>query len=144
MIASGKLRALAVTGPKRVAALPNVPTVVEQGFPNLVVEDWVGFAVKNGTPSDIVAKLNVVINNALAKPIIRDTFVKLGAEPGGGAPSESGTFSSCKLRNGDRWSKSLASRCRDDQCCFRARLVGTIVPAGSSLLASTACIGSGG
>ena len=70
MIASGKLRALAVTGPKRVAALPNVPTVVEQGFPNLVVEDWVGFAVKNGTPSDIVAKLNVVINNALAKPII--------------------------------------------------------------------------
>jgi tripartite-type tricarboxylate transporter receptor subunit TctC len=92
LIASGKLRALAVTGPKRVAALPNVPTVVEQGFPNLVVEDWVGFAVKNGTPSDIVAKLNVAINNALAKPIIRDAFVKLGAEPAGGAPSEFGNL----------------------------------------------------
>lgn len=40
----------AVTGPKRVAALPSVPTVVEQCFPNLIVEDRVGFAMKSGTP----------------------------------------------------------------------------------------------
>src|SRR5262245_63247120 len=46
LIAAGKLRALALTGPKRIAALKDVPTVVEQGFPDLVGEDWVGFAVK--------------------------------------------------------------------------------------------------
>jgi tripartite-type tricarboxylate transporter receptor subunit TctC len=90
LVASDKLRALAVTGPKRVDALKEVPTIVEQGFPNLVVEDWVGFAVKAGTPSGIISKLNEAMNRALAKPKVRDAFVKLGAEPAGGAPSEFG------------------------------------------------------
>ena len=56
-INTGKLRALAVMGRKRVAALKDVPTIVEQGFPDLVVEDWVGFAVKHGTPADVTARL---------------------------------------------------------------------------------------
>ena len=68
LIKTGKLRALAVTGPKRIAALADVPTIVEQGFPDLVVEDWVGFAVKSGTPNEIVAPLNAAINKALATP----------------------------------------------------------------------------
>lgn len=50
-IETGRLRALAVTAPDRVAGLKGVPTVVEQGFPELVVEDYVGFAVKSGTPA---------------------------------------------------------------------------------------------
>jgi tripartite-type tricarboxylate transporter receptor subunit TctC len=90
LVASGKLRALAVTGPKRVAALPDVPTVVEQGFPSLVVEDWVGFTVKTGTPADIIGKLNGAVNKALTKPKVREALIKLGAEPAGGAPSEFG------------------------------------------------------
>ena len=92
LVASGKLRALAVTGPKRVAALRDIPTVVEQGFPNLVVEDWVGFSVKAGTPANIISKLNEAVNKALAKPKVREALVKLGAEPAGGAPSEFGTL----------------------------------------------------
>ena len=90
LIAAGKLRALAVTGPKRIAALKEIPTIVEQGFPNLVVEDWVGFGVKAGTPNEIVAQLNAAINKALSKPKVREAFAKLGAEPAGGTPAEFG------------------------------------------------------
>lgn len=86
LIANGNLRALAVTGPKRIAALADVPTVAEQGFPNLTVEDWVGFAVKSGTPNDIVVRLNEAINKALSKPKVREAFARVGAEPAGGTP----------------------------------------------------------
>jgi tripartite-type tricarboxylate transporter receptor subunit TctC len=90
LIKVGKLRALAVTGPKRLAVLPEVSTIVEQGFPDLVVEDWVGFAAKSGTPRDIVMRLNEAINNALAKPQVREALAKLGAEPAGGTSAEYG------------------------------------------------------
>ena len=58
LIATGKLRALAVTAPTRLPALPDVPTVGEAGFPDLIIQDWFGFLVKSGTPNDIVARLN--------------------------------------------------------------------------------------
>jgi Tripartite tricarboxylate transporter family receptor len=91
LIANGNLRALAVTGSKRIAALADVPTVTEQGFPNLTVEDWVGFAVKSGTPNDVVVRLNEAINKALGKPKVREAFARVGAEPAGGTPLESVT-----------------------------------------------------
>jgi tripartite-type tricarboxylate transporter receptor subunit TctC len=92
LIAAGKLRALALTGPTRIAALKDIPTIVEQGFPDLVVEDWVGFAVKSGTPIDTVARLNAAINKTLTKPKVREAFAKLGAEPAGGTPVEFGNL----------------------------------------------------
>jgi tripartite-type tricarboxylate transporter receptor subunit TctC len=91
-IATNKLRALAVTAPKRVAVLENVPTVIEQGFPDLVAEDWVGFVVRAGTPDEIIARLNESIGRALAKPKVRETFTKLGAEVQGGTPSDFGRY----------------------------------------------------
>jgi tripartite-type tricarboxylate transporter receptor subunit TctC len=90
LIKSGKLRALAVTGPKRVAALPDVPTIVEAGFPMLIVEDWTGFAVKRGTPKATIARLNGAINKALEKSSVREAFAKLGAETAGGSSEEFG------------------------------------------------------
>ena len=89
-IATGKLRALAVTGPDRIAGLKDVPSVVEQGFPGLVVEDYVGFAVKRGTSTDIVARLNKAVGHALERPHVREAFAKLGAEPAGGTSAEFG------------------------------------------------------
>jgi tripartite-type tricarboxylate transporter receptor subunit TctC len=71
-----------------VAALKDVPTIVEEGFPNLVVEDWIGFAVKAATPGDIVERLNRAINEALATSKVREAFAKLGAEPAGGSSTE--------------------------------------------------------
>src|SRR5262249_31749315 len=92
LIATGKLRAIAVTAPKRVAGLKDVPTVVEQGFPELVVEDYVGFAVKSGTSSEIVTRLNESMNKALLRPQVREAFANLGAVPAGGTPAEFGTL----------------------------------------------------
>ena len=92
LIAVGKLRALAVTGPQRMPALKDVPTVVEAGFPALVIQDWYGFVVKSGTPDAIVARLNEAINNALTKPSVRDAFAKIAAEPAGGSPAELGAL----------------------------------------------------
>jgi tripartite-type tricarboxylate transporter receptor subunit TctC len=90
LIKTGKLRALAVTGPKRVPILPGVPTIVEAGYPSLVVEDWTGFAVKHGTPKETVARLNVAINKVLAKPLVQEALAKIGAETAGGTPEQFG------------------------------------------------------
>jgi tripartite-type tricarboxylate transporter receptor subunit TctC len=102
LIATGKLRALAVTGPKRLAALPNVPTVVEAGFPELVIEDWFGFVVKSGTPDAIIETLNRAINKALAKPSVREAFAKIAAEPAGGTAAEFGAHIKSQMAH---WSK---------------------------------------
>ena len=90
LIKTGKLRALAVTAPSRVPALSDIPTIVEAGFPSLMVEDWTGFAVKRGTPKVIVAQLNAAINKALTTPGVRDAFAKLGAEAAGGSSEQYG------------------------------------------------------
>jgi tripartite-type tricarboxylate transporter receptor subunit TctC len=104
LVASGKLRALAVTSPKRIAALKDTPTVVEQGFPDLVAEDWEGFAVKAGTPNDIVTRLNEAVNRTLAKQRVRAAFANVGAEPAGGTPAEFGFFISSQL---EHWGKVI-------------------------------------
>src|SRR5262249_13880311 len=92
LIATGRLRAIAVTAPKGVAGLADVPTVVEQGFPDLVVEDWVGLAAKSGTPAEIITRLNHAIGRTLTSPKVRQGFANGGAEPAGGTPSEFGQF----------------------------------------------------
>jgi tripartite-type tricarboxylate transporter receptor subunit TctC len=90
LVTAGKLRALALAGPRRIAALKDVPTVVEAGFPNLVAEDFVGFVVKAGTPEESIGRLNAAINQALAIPAVREKLVSLGYEPAGGTPDELG------------------------------------------------------
>jgi tripartite-type tricarboxylate transporter receptor subunit TctC len=92
LVNAGKLRALAITGRKRVPALKDIPTIVEEGYPNLVVEDWVGFSAKSGTPNDVIVRLNQAVNKALAAPKIRETFASLGAEPAGGTPAAYGNL----------------------------------------------------
>jgi tripartite-type tricarboxylate transporter receptor subunit TctC len=88
LIATGKLRALAVTAPTRISALKDVASVVEAGFPELVTADWIGFAARRGTPAEITSQLNAAINKVLAAPKIRDSLEKIGAVPVGGTPAE--------------------------------------------------------
>jgi tripartite-type tricarboxylate transporter receptor subunit TctC len=105
LIKTGKLRALAVTGPKRVPVLPDVPTIVEAGFSSLVVEDFVGFAVKRGTPKETVAQLNKAINKALEKPAVRESMAKIGAQPAGGSSEEFGQLVNSQV---EHWRKIVA------------------------------------
>jgi len=97
LIATGRLRALAVTGPARLPALPDVPTVGEAGFPDLIIQDWFGLLVKNGTPNDIIVRLNEKTNTALTKPRVREAIAKMAAEPAGGSPAEFGAFLRAQL-----------------------------------------------
>lgn len=92
LIATGKLRALAVTAPSRMAAFPDVPTVVEEGFPELIVQDWIGLLVRRGTPDDVILRLNTAVNKSLATPRVRKAIAILGAEAAGGGPDEFRAF----------------------------------------------------
>ncbi len=91
-INTGKLRALAVMGRKRVAALKEVPTISEAGYPQLASEDWAGILVKAGTPPAVIARLNAAINRALATDKVREALAKLGTDPGGGTPDAFGVL----------------------------------------------------
>jgi tripartite-type tricarboxylate transporter receptor subunit TctC len=97
LIATGKLRALAVTGPARMPTLVDVPTVAEAGFPNLIIQDWFGIVVKSGTANEIVLRLNRGFADALAKPGVRAAIEKLAAEPAGGTPDDFGHFITAQL-----------------------------------------------
>jgi len=94
-VQSGKLRALAVTGRKRVAEFPDVPTFSESGIDLGGLEDgpWFGIVAPTGTPVPIIEKLNGMVNQVLADPKIRSEFeTKAFATVIGGTSEEFGTF----------------------------------------------------
>jgi tripartite-type tricarboxylate transporter receptor subunit TctC len=101
-VKSGQVRALAVTGPKRLSSLPDVPTVAEAGFPDLEFGSWNGLHVPVGTPRPIVAKINAAIAKARDLPDIRQRMTELGFTPEGGSPEDFGEFVKRDLA---RWQK---------------------------------------
>ena len=80
LIASGKMHAVAIAGPKRMAALPDVPTVAEAGVPNYQYDAWFGFLAPAGTPRDVIGRLNSAIADVARMPAINDRFAKLGVD----------------------------------------------------------------
>ena len=80
-IEQGAVRALAVTGPRRAAALPNVPTLDEIGMPGLGINGWIGILAPARTPDDICANLNAAVNQIVAKAEVDKRLRGLGYEP---------------------------------------------------------------
>lgn len=80
-ISGGKLKAMAVTGAKRLPALKDVPTMAEQGFGDFVLRSFDGMMVKAGTPKEVVERLNAELNKALNLPDVRERLAALALEP---------------------------------------------------------------
>ena len=91
-IRGGQLLALAVSTGKRSAALPDVPTIAEAGFPRGEFNFWVGMLAPAGTPRDVLGRLNSEIQKALAAPDMQERLAKLGAEPLSMSPGEFDSF----------------------------------------------------
>jgi tripartite-type tricarboxylate transporter receptor subunit TctC len=87
-VQAGKLRALAVTGEKRLALIPDVPTVAEAGVAGYQAGSWYGILAPAGTPPDIIRKLNDEIVKAIRQPDMKQAFALEGAEPVGSSPQE--------------------------------------------------------
>ena len=87
-IKSGKLRALATFASKRIAELPDVPTVREQGLPILEAEGWNGFFVQAKTPREIIDRLHKEIVAAVRHPEVSKRLIEIGAEPLASSPAE--------------------------------------------------------
>ena len=91
-VKSGDVRALAVTGRKRLAILPEVPTVAEAGLPDLEFGSWNGVHVPAATPKPIIAKLNAEIGKARNQPDIQQRMTDFGLTAEGSTPEEFGEF----------------------------------------------------
>ena len=86
-VTAGRLRALGVTGPRRIPLAPDIPTVAEAGVPGYEITAWGGYMAPAGTPEPIVARLNAELNKVVASPAIRERWLALGIEPVGGTPA---------------------------------------------------------
>jgi tripartite-type tricarboxylate transporter receptor subunit TctC len=109
---AGKLRPLAVTSLTRSAALPDVPTMDEEGYKGFDATSWFGLLAPAGTPKDIIAKLNAASVKALASPEMRERLAAQGADPIGNTPEQFAAFIKVEI---DKWAKIVkASGARVD------------------------------
>ena len=88
MLKEGRLKAIATATPKRIVALPGVPTTAEAGFPQYQSESWFGYITPVGVPKRLIAKLNADVAKVLQQPDIRERFQLQGAEPSYGSPED--------------------------------------------------------
>ena len=99
---AGKLKAFAVTGSKRMPDLPNVPTMIESGFPGFEVYGWIGIFAPAGTPEAVVARLNRDFIAAVQDPEVGRKFAAAGVEGIGSTPAELDRWVRAEV---DKWTK---------------------------------------
>jgi tripartite-type tricarboxylate transporter receptor subunit TctC len=102
LIKGEKVRALAVTGPQRAPAYPELPTIAESGYPRYEVVFWIGFLAPAGTPKAVLARLHAEIVKALPQPEVRNVLALQGFETVGNSPD---AFATVIERDRARWTK---------------------------------------
>ena len=105
-IKAGKVRALAVSGRERAAQLPEVPTLAEAGYPDLVVNTWFGIAAPAATPAEIVQRLNQEILAAVQSPEVKARFDELSFAPAPMTAAETQRFVQAEI---ERWKPVVAA-----------------------------------
>jgi tripartite-type tricarboxylate transporter receptor subunit TctC len=101
-IKGGRLRALAITSKTRSPLLPEIPTMAEQGYPAVEVQNWQGLIAPKGISPDLVKVLNAALNKALIDPEVKDKILSQGNEMGGGTPEQ---FAALIKAEAPRWGK---------------------------------------
>ncbi len=86
-IKGGRIRALGVMSAKRSPVLPDVPTMQEAGHSGLVLDTWIGLVAPAGTPSDIITRINGVVQKAISGDL-RERFAEVGLDVAGGTPEQ--------------------------------------------------------
>src|SRR5438874_5294624 len=86
LVQSGRVRMLAVMSSQRAQSLPDVPTIVEAGFPNLIVEAWTGVMAPAKTPAAVIGKFNAEVNKLLALDDVKAAAARMDVTLVGGAP----------------------------------------------------------
>lgn len=105
-IQAGKLKGLAVTSSKRLAALPNVPTTNESGLKGYQLDSWFALYAPAGTPPDVVRKLNTEVNRILQMPNVRRKAEDQGTDVEIMSPAQLGEYTKSEL---DRWGKIISA-----------------------------------
>jgi tripartite-type tricarboxylate transporter receptor subunit TctC len=95
---NGKIRMLAVMSRERAPTFPQVPTLVELGYGNMLVETWYGVLAPDGTPPAVIAKINAEITNILTLPDVKEAMPKQGVDPAGGKPEKLDTLLRSELK----------------------------------------------
>jgi tripartite-type tricarboxylate transporter receptor subunit TctC len=106
-VASGRLKILALTGPQRSPAVPNVPTVAESGYPNFSAQGWFGLFGPANLPPNVVAALNKATTDALRDPEVIARFEKLGVRPDPQTPSDFTKFLAAESTKWGNVAKSI-------------------------------------
>ncbi|MDH4290158.1 MAG: tripartite tricarboxylate transporter substrate binding protein [Aquincola sp.] len=106
MLSSGKIKGLAVTGERPLAALPDLPTFAQAGVPGVDVVTWFGLFAPSGTPPEVVKKLNAAAVAALASETVRKSLATMGDEPVGNSAQE---FSAFARSEHQRWVQIIRS-----------------------------------
>jgi tripartite-type tricarboxylate transporter receptor subunit TctC len=104
-IKAGKLKPLAILAPQRHPQLPDVPTIVEEGYPDLTVATWFGLLMPAKTPPAIVERVNAEVMKALQSPDVLEKYRTIGVDPV--APHTPAQFGAFLHREIDRWGKVI-------------------------------------